>query len=411
MSTTPDSTLANPEQRIADLERQLAERTAERDEARRQQTATAEVLRVISASPTDLQPTLDAIAAHATILTGATNCDVSRFDSSLIRPVAYYGWTDEEIEAVQRDYPRPPGMESTTGRAILTREVAHVPDASIDPEYGLQSVLQKTRMRTGLSVPILQDGNPVGAITVTRREISPFSEAQISLLKTFADQAVIAIENVRLFDELSERTRDLQEALDQQTATAEVLQVINSSPGDLAPVFDAMLAKAMDLCEAAFGGLFVLEGEQFRAVATCGLPGSLNDFVRPGFTADQSNPLLRGAMIDHIVDLSERPLDKPGLRAAVELGGARTMLNAALRRDDAMLGSFSIFRRELRPFSDKQIALLQNFAAQAVIAMENARLLIETREALEQQTDSPPPAYTVMGRGLKDPRHRRSLPC
>jgi hypothetical protein len=162
-----------------------------------------------------------------------------------------------------------------------------------------------------------------------------------------------------------------------------VLQVINSSPGDLTPIFDAMLGKAMDLCEAAFGGLFALEGEQFRAVATRGLPGN---FVRQGFMADQSNPLLRGAMIDHIVDLSERPLDKPGLRAAVELGGARTMLNPALRKDDAMLGSFSIFRREVRPLSDKQIALLQNFAAQAVIAMENARLLTQTREALEQQT-------------------------
>ena len=167
----------------------------------------------------------------------------------MIHFAAHHGWTVEELEAVQRDYPRPPGRESTTGRAILTREAVHVPDATTDPEYGLRSVLQ-TGMRTGLSVPILQDGNPVGAITVTRREVAPFSEAQISLLKTFADQAVIAIENVRLFNELSDRTRDLREALEQQTATAEVLQVINSSPGDLAPVFDSILEKAHALCGA-----------------------------------------------------------------------------------------------------------------------------------------------------------------
>jgi len=199
-------------------------------EALEKQTATAKILRVISGSPTDLQPTFDAIVVSATILSGAEAGGVFRFDGSLIHFVAHYGWPADVLEAVQRSFPIRPGRHSTTARAILTREVAHIPDAAADPEYALPAILQ-TGVHTMLSVPILQDGNPVGAITVTRRQVAPFSQAQIELLKTFADQAVIAIENVRLFNET-------REALEQQTATAEVLQVINSSPGNLPPVFD-----------------------------------------------------------------------------------------------------------------------------------------------------------------------------
>jgi len=277
--------------------------------------------------------------------------------------------------------PNPDG-DGFLGRVVRGENVLYIADVRDTEAYrtGYAPVTGLADVgggRSVLTVALGKDHAVLGVLTVYRREVKQFSEKQISLLQNFAAQAVIAIENARLLTET-------REALEQQTATAEVLQVINSSPGDLAPVFDAMLEKAMNLCEAAFGGLFVLEGEQFRAVATRGLPRSLNDFVRRGFTADKSNPLLRGAMIDHIADLSERPLDKPGLRAAVELGGARTMLNAALRKDDTMLGSFSIFRREVRPFSDKQIALLQNFAAQAVIAMENARLLDELRQRTDQ---------------------------
>src|SRR5262249_765982 len=201
-----------------------------------QQTATAEILRVISGSPTDLQPTFDAIAANATILSGSEAGGVFRFDGSLIHFVAHYGWSPDVLEAVQHDFPIPPGRHSTTARAILTREVAHIPDAAADPEYALPAILQ-TGVHTMLSVPILRDGDPVGSIAVARRDVAPFSQAKINLLKTFADQAVIAIENVRLFNET-------KEALEQQPATAEVLQVINSSPGDLAPVFDAIVEKA-----------------------------------------------------------------------------------------------------------------------------------------------------------------------
>ena len=176
---------------------------------------------------------------------------------------------------------------------------------------------------------------------------------------------------------------ELQETLEQQTATAEVLRVINSSPGDLQPVFDAMLEKAIRICEAAFGALFLCDGERLRAAATHGLPDRLDDLVREGFPVNLSRLRVESAV--HIVDLTRESLHD-ALRAAVDLGGARTMLNVALRRDDVLLGTFSVFRQEVRPYTDKQIALLQDFAAQAVIAMENARLITETREALEQQT-------------------------
>ena len=381
MSATPDSTLSNPEQRIADLERQLAKYKAERDEALAQQSATAEVLRVISTSPADLQPTLDAIAAHATVLTGATNGSVSRFDGSLIHPVAYYGWTGEEIEAVQRDYPRPPGTESTTGRAILTGDVVHVPDTSIDREYGLESVLQTIRMRTGLSVPILQDGNPVGAITVARREVAPFSQAQIDLLKIFADQAVIAIENARLIAET-------REALEQQTATAEVLGVINSSPGDLKPVFDAILEKAHTLCNASSGGLVLIEDNGYRPIAIHGGAAFRDYWLSQGwlpFSTEEGPVWLKRGEVLHLPDAASYPWHER-TRRLVELGGARSFLMVPLLKDGVLFGAITAFRQETQPFTDKQIALLQNFAAQAVIAMENTRLLTETREALEQQT-------------------------
>jgi GAF domain-containing protein len=239
-------------------------------------------------------------------------------------------------------------------------------------------------MHAHLSVPMLLDGNPVGAITVARREAKQFSETQIELLKTFAAQAVIAMENARLITET-------REALEQQTATAEVLQVINSSPGDLAPVFEAMLEKAMRLCTAAFGYLMTFDGRSFQPVAHCGLPAPFADYLprmdQPGPSGAYAQ-IRAGVPLVHVVDLKEGEVYRtsPLRQALVDLGGARTGLIVALRKDDSLLGVFTIYRQEVRPFAQKEIALLQNFAAQAVIAMENARLITETREALEQQT-------------------------
>ena len=197
--------------------------------------------------------------------------------------------------------------------------------------------------------------------------------------------------NAELRRQLDACSAELKEARDQQTATAEVLQVINSSPGDLAPVFDAMLEKAMALCDAAFGGLFTYDGERFPGVAFRGLPLALVEFFRePVRPSPTTQRLIDGEPVVHIADITLLDRYKtgahPGLRALADVGGARTMIWIALRKEDALLGVISMYRREVRPFTDKQIALLQNFAAQAVIAMENARLLTETREALEQQT-------------------------
>jgi adenylate cyclase len=232
---------------------------------------------------------------------------------------------------------------------------------------------------------MLLDGNPVGAINVQRRQVEPFTEKEIDLFKTFADQAVIAMENARLITET-------REALEQQTATAEVLGVINSSPGDLAPVFKAMLDKAVKLCGAAFGILWRFDGKLAWPEALHQVPAGFAEFFRePRQPSPQSGPgrMMRGEIAQAFPDIASHPLytaGDPMTRAIVDIAGARSSMIAPLRKDTATLGAITIYRQEMRPFGNKEIALLENFAAQAVIAMENARLLTETREALEQQT-------------------------
>ena len=386
MSATRDSTLANPEQRIADLERQLAERTAERDEALQRETASTEVLQVINSSPGDLAPVFDAMLEKATALCEAAFGTLATYDGERFAPAAEYGVpiAFATFRSERGAFGPPPG--SSLERVVNGENLVHIADATADPDQAAAPLVQLGRCRSLVCVALRKDNRLVGAITAYRQELRPFSDKQIALLENFATQAVIAMENARLITET-------REALEQQTATAEVLQVINSSPGDLKPVFEAMLEKATSLCGAAFGVLWIVEADQIRAGASHEVPVAYHDFL----TNEPSSPgpksgvaqTIRAKSVLHFVDAASGEAYRSGdpfAVAAVELGGVRTLLNAPLIKDENVLGILAIYRKEVRPFTEQQIALLENFAAQAVIAMENARLLTETREALEQQT-------------------------
>ena len=255
---------------------------------------------------------------------------------------------------------------------------------------------QRVGGRTVLGVPLLREENSIGVIMLLRRSIHPFTDRQIELVKTFADQAVIAIENVRLFEEVQARTRELSEALEQQTATSEVLQIISSSPGKLQPVFEAILANATRICEAKFGNLFLYEERGFRAAALHGAPFAYAEHWRQHpFVRLNGHPLIPLARlaetkkVNHIADLrGERGYDErdPVFVTLVEGAHARTMLLVPMLKENELTGAIVIYRQEVSPFNDKQIELLTNFAAQAVIAIENTRLLNELRELLQQQT-------------------------
>jgi adenylate cyclase len=267
---------------------------------------------------------------------------------------------------------------------VLERQIVHVTDVAADPNYTVSEAVTLGRTRTAIGVPLLREGEPIGVMALGRRRVEPFAEGQIELLRNFADQAVIAIENTRLLTET-------REALEQQTATAEVLQVINSSPGDLAPVFDVILEKDTGLCESAFGILATYDGSRIRHAALRNVPAAYAKFMgdEPRIYAPATGPAqaVEQRRVIYSEDLMASDVylsGDPNRRAVVDLAGARTSLIVPLLKDDQARGIINVFRQEVRPFSEKQIALLQNFAAQAVIAMENARLLGELRERTDQ---------------------------
>jgi signal transduction histidine kinase len=357
----------------ADLEKKVALRTHELSEALEQQTATAEVLRVINASPGELAQVFDTILDKAHSLCDVAYGSLHLYDGQVFRAVAAHGISQAFADRLREGYR--PGPTHPARSLLDGARFAQITDCAEADDPIARSAFEISGIRTALFIPLWKDQAHLGQIVSGRREVRLFTEKEIAILERFAAQAVIAIENARLITET-------REALEQQTATAEVLQVINASPGDLAPVFEAMLEKATRVCSADAGVLCTYDGESFWPVAVHGFAGFPRDPIR-AHPETGIGRLVGGEDVVHILDSAEGAAygaGDPGRRAIVALGGARSQLAAALRKEGKLLGSFTIWRREVRPFSDKQIALSQNFAAQAVIAIENARLLRELRE-------------------------------
>jgi GAF domain-containing protein/anti-sigma regulatory factor (Ser/Thr protein kinase) len=368
------------------LFKELQQRNRDLTEALEQQTATSEILRVISSSPTDVQPVMDTIAANAARLCDADDVHIHRVDGGLLRLAASFG----SLPAF-RD--RAISRESIRGRAVLDRKTIHIPDVlAVAAEFS-ESGTQQRGARTILVTPLLREGVAIGVIGIRRMEIRPFSDTQIKLLETFADQAVIAIENVRLFKELQDRNRDLTEALEQQTATGEVLRVIASSPTELQPVLDTLLANAVKLSGATKGHIRQYDGEFFRYVSHFNespeVIDALNQLPQRPRPESMSTQALTEKKTVQVLDAQA----EPSFRAPAAQAQARTMMCVPLLREESGIGTITIWRDFVEPFTERQIELVKTFADQAVIAIENVRLFqeLEARnrdltEALEQQT-------------------------
>jgi len=358
-------------------------------EALEQQAATSEILRVISQSPTDVQPVFDTIAAAALRLCSAHSANVLSIDGDLMRIAALVNATAEGADAVRRIYPRPVSRDNAAGRTVLTREVVVIPDIFEDAEFGIRETAVTAGFRSLVAVPLMRDRAPTGAIVVGRAQPGAIPDKQIALLKIFADQAAIAIENVRLFTQLERSNREIREALEQQTATSEILRVISQSPTDVQPVFDTIAFAALKLCRASAGLVFTFDGHLIQLAAIANLNPEEADawrqsFPRPPSRDTAATRAVLTCSVAAVPDTLEDPEYVIGTTAAAT--GFRSALAVPLIRDGKPIGVVGVGRAEPGPFSDKQIALLQTFADQAVIALENVRLFNETKEALERQT-------------------------
>ena len=354
-------------------------------ESLEQQTATSEILGVIASSPTDVQPVLNTIAENAARVCGSYDAVIRLVEGNILRLAAHYGPVEPHFGLEQ-----PIARGSLNGRAVVDRQTIHVHDLATEMETEFPE--SKTRQpfasgtRTILVTPLLREGVPIGAISIRRTEVRPFTDKQIALLQTFADQAVIAIENVRLFKELQSRNRDLTEALEQQTATGEVLRVIASSPTDVQPVLDTLIANAVKLSGATKGHVRQLDGEFLPVVAHYGETAEEVALLRsrPG-RVGVSTSTNRAFSERKAIQVADAATER-GPSSLAAQRGARTLLSIPLLREGMAIGVIVIWRDFVEPFTERQIELVKTFADQAVIAIENVRLFNELKESLEQQT-------------------------
>ena len=369
----------------AGAEVEVARLTRELNEALEQQTATSEVLNVVSRSTFDLPTVLNTLVKTAVRLCRADKAQLllPSDNARSVYSAASFGYSPEYDEYL-KTITFAPGREGVVGRVLLTRKPVQIADVLADPEYRLREVQQLGGFRTHLGLPLLREDSTIGVLLVSRVIVQPFDDKHIELLSTFAAQAVIAIENARLLNEL-------REALEQQTATSEVLQVISSSPGDLQLVFASILENMVRVCDATFGAVYRCDGDTFKFVTMHNSPPAYAQLV----TSSPFRPspqhyfgrMIATKSVDQVADLAadqgylER---RPEFVAAVELGGVRTGLRVPMLKENDLIGALALARQEVRPFTDKQIELVQNFAAQAVIAIENARLLNELRDRTAQ---------------------------
>jgi class 3 adenylate cyclase/putative methionine-R-sulfoxide reductase with GAF domain len=394
----------------ADLQEQVTALTRELQEAREQQTATSQILNVISSSPSDLQPVFQAILENATQLCEAKFGTMYLYKNGAFRPAAVNA-PKALVEFIWQRGSFRAQPETALEHLMQTGEVAYTADQTAGG-----AAARFGGARSLIAVPMFKETKLIGAIILYRQEVRPFTDKQIELVKNFAAQAVIAIENARLLNELRQRTGDLSEALERQTATSEVLKIISSSPGDLAPVFQAMLENACRICEAKFGNLLIYDGNGFQVPAMYGAPREYAQLrqkvpvIQPG-PKDPLGRVIKTKQLQHIADIKKEAAfieREPAFVGLAETSGARTLLLVPMIKESELVGTFDLYRQEVRPFTDKQIELVQNFAAQAVIAIENARLLGDLNklnQQLEQRVTDQVSEIERMG------RLRRFLPA
>ena len=398
-------------------------------ESLQQQTATADVLKAIAGSGGELALVFETMLENAVRICEASYGNMWLCEGEDFRTAALHGPLPPTfVEKWRSGTLFSPGPEVPSVRAAKTRQPVQVADLRVDQAYLdgdplAVSGVEEAGMRTTVAVPMLKENRTVGVIVIYRKEVRAFSDKQIELLSNFAAQAVIAIENTRLLNELRQRTDDLSESLEQQTATSEVLKVISSSPGELKPVFDALLANAVRICDAKFGVLFLTEGDAFRYVALHGAPPAFAEArrrepvtrVKPGTTIGRVAATKKPAQT---ADIRAEPAytSDPERIPILELAGARTILGVPMLKESQLVGAIVIYRQEVRPFTDKQIDLLSNFAAQAVIAIENTRLLNELRQRTDdlssRSSSRPrPQRCSKLSQARRETWSRCSKPC